>query len=76
LGRIVVEFNCIKTNDHQIFTWVINNWTDTDGWLTVIMVIATLNIVAYFSTVPLYFKGKSVRIWLQRTDLLAKAGLN
>jgi len=40
------------------------------------MTIATLNVVAYFTTIPLYFKGKSIRIWLRRTDLLVKAGLN
>lgn len=40
------------------------------------MVIATLNVLAYCTTFALYFKGKSVRIWLEQTDLLSKAGLN
>lgn len=33
------------------------------------------NVVGYFSTFYLYFRGKQIRTWLHHADLLNKAGL-
>jgi hypothetical protein len=71
----MVTIAALKSLIAWIWTWVINDWIIRDGMLTVFMVIATVNVVAYFSTFYLYFRGKQIRTWLHHADLLKKAGL-
>lgn len=71
----MVTIAVLKSLIAWIWTWVINDWIERDGVLIVFMVIATVNVVAYLSTLCLYFRGKQIRTWLHRIDLLKKAGL-
>jgi hypothetical protein len=69
----MVTIASLKSLIAWIWTWVINDWIDKDGMLTVFMVIATVNVVAYGSTFILYFKGKQLRAWLHEKKFLGKA---
>lgn len=71
----MVTIAALKSVVAWIWTWVINDWIDKDGMLVVFMVIASVNVVAYLSTILLYLKGKRIRIWLHQTDLLGKYSL-
>lgn len=73
--ELMVTIASLKSLIAWIWTWVINDWIVRDGMLTVYMVIATVNVVAYASTLFLYWRGKRVRTWLWRVDLLGRAGL-
>ncbi|QDS67734.1 hypothetical protein FKW77_005937 [Venturia effusa] len=74
-AELMVTIAALKSLIAWIWTWVINDWIERDGLLTVYMTIAAVNVVAYTSTFYLYFRGKQIRIWLHRADLLKKAGL-
>lgn len=72
----MVTISCLKSLIAWIWTWVINDWIDSSGMLTVFMVIAAVNVVVYASTVVLYLKGKTVRIWLHGMRLFERLGLD
>jgi hypothetical protein len=71
----MVTIASLKSVIAWIWTWVINDWIAKDGMLSVFMVIATVNVLAYLSTVVLYFKGKQVRIWLHQKNYLKGDGV-
>jgi hypothetical protein len=66
----MVTIASLKSLIAWIWTWVINDWIAKDGMLTVFMVIATVNVAAYLSTILLYFKGKQIRSWLHKKDYM------
>ena len=71
----MVTIAALKSAIAWIWTWVLNDWIDKDGMLVVFTIIASVNVAAYLTTVLLYLKGKSIRIWLHESDLLGRAGL-
>lgn len=71
----MVTIAALKSAIAWVWTWVINDWIERDGMLTVYMIIATVNVCGYLSTIYLYFKGKQIRTWLHHADLLKRAGL-
>lgn len=71
----MVTVASLKSLMAWVWTWVINDWIDANGMLTVFMVIASVNVVIHLTTVILYFRGKSIRIWIAETDMLARCGL-
>jgi hypothetical protein len=73
--ELMVTVASLKGLIAWIWTWVINDWIIKDGMLTVFMVVASLNVAIYATTFILYFKGKSIRVWLGRKDFLTKAGV-
>ncbi|KAG9234662.1 major facilitator superfamily domain-containing protein [Amylocarpus encephaloides] len=72
-GELMVTISCLKSLIAWIWTWVINDWIAKDGLMIVFMTVATVNTVAYLSTILFYFKGKSLRIWIHRANLFEKA---
>jgi hypothetical protein len=73
--ELMVSVATMKSLLAWIWTWVINDWIDSDGMLTVYMVIAAINVVVYASTVVLYIYGKRIRWWIARSDILERTGL-
>lgn len=71
----MVTIAALKSLIAWVWTWVINDWIERDGVLTVYMIVAAVNVVGYLSTIYLYFRGKQIRTWLHHVDLLKKAGL-
>ncbi|KAL3455060.1 major facilitator superfamily domain-containing protein [Aspergillus heterothallicus] len=63
-AEMMVTISCLKSAVAWIWTWCINDWVDANGLLVVFMVIASLNVVVYASTMGFYFYGKKVRIWI------------
>lgn len=72
----MVTISCLKSLIAWIWTWVVNDWLETNGIVVVFMTIATVNAVVYLTTIIFYLQGKSIRIWIQKADLLRRAGLN
>jgi len=71
----MVSIASLKSAIAWIWTWVINDFIAAKGEMTVFLVIAGVNMGVYLLTIPLYLKGKSIRIWLHETNMLRKAGL-
>ncbi|KAL2838109.1 major facilitator superfamily domain-containing protein [Aspergillus pseudoustus] len=63
-AEIMVTISCLKSAVAWIWTWCINDWVEANGLLVVFMVIASLNVVVYGSTLGFYFWGKRVRLWI------------
>ncbi|KAL3490085.1 major facilitator superfamily domain-containing protein [Aspergillus germanicus] len=63
-AEIMVTISCLKSAVAWIWTWCINDWIDANGLLVVFMVIASLNVVVYGSTLGFYFWGKRARRWI------------
>lgn len=74
--ELMVTVASLKSAIAWIWTWVINDWITRDGVLVVFMVIASINVVAYMSTLVLYFRGKAIRVWIHQMDILRRAGLD
>lgn len=55
---------------------MINDWITADGLVVVFMTIAAINAAMYLTTIVLYLKGKSFRIWIHDANLLERTGLN
>jgi hypothetical protein len=72
----MVTVASLKSLNAWIWTWVINDWITRDGALIVFMTIASVNVVAYLSTLIFYFKGKHIRLWIQERDFLVALGLD
>jgi hypothetical protein len=68
----MVTISCLKSLIAWIWTWCINDWIVADGLLTVLMVVATLNVLVYGSTLVFYFYGKSIRIWIHKKNLIGQ----
>lgn len=73
--ELMVTVASLKSLMAWVWTWVINDWIDANGMLTVFMVIASVNVAIHLTTFILYFRGKSIRIWIAETDMLARCGL-
>ncbi|EON61504.1 hypothetical protein W97_00719 [Coniosporium apollinis CBS 100218] len=73
--ELMVTIASLKSVIAWIWTWVINDWVIKDGALTVFMVVATVNVVAYMSTFYFYYRGKAIRVWLHQADFLGRAGV-
>ncbi|KAL3454187.1 major facilitator superfamily domain-containing protein [Aspergillus insuetus] len=63
-AEIMVTISCLKSAVAWIWTWCINDWIDANGLLVVFMIIASLNVVVYGSTLGFYLYGKRVRRWI------------
>jgi hypothetical protein len=72
----MVTISCLKSLIAWIWTWVINDWIDADGMAVAFMVVASINVIVYMSTIVFYIRGKTFRLWIQRANLLNRAGLN
>jgi hypothetical protein len=72
----MVTVSCLKSLIAWIWTWVINDWITADGLVVVFMTIAAINAAMYLTTIVLYLKGKSFRIWIHDANLLERTGLN
>jgi hypothetical protein len=73
--ELMVTIAALKSLIAWIWTWVINDWITKDGMLIVFMVVASINVAVYMTTIILYLKGKSIRIWLNEKDFLRRAGV-
>ncbi|KAJ9620296.1 hypothetical protein H2203_008061 [Taxawa tesnikishii (nom. ined.)] len=73
--ELMVTVASVKSAFAWIWTWVVNDWLIRDGPLTVFMVIATVSMLVFMSTIGLYFKGKKIRVWLFEKNFLGAAGL-
>lgn len=71
----MVTIAAMKSAIAWIWTWVINDFVISNGLLTVVMTVATINVAIYLMFIPFYFKGKDIRLWIQRKNLLAATGL-
>lgn len=68
----MVTISCLKSLVAWIWTWCINDWVSATGLLTVFMVIATVNVLFYGTTIIFHFHGKSIRIWIQKRDFMGQ----
>jgi hypothetical protein len=73
--EIMVTIAALKSCIAWIWTWVINDFITASGVISVFMTVAAINLAVYLAYIPFYLKGKDIRIWLHRKDLLRSAGL-
>lgn len=73
--ELMVTVASLKSVIAWTWTWVINDWMAADGPLVVFATIAAINAALYLSTVLLYLRGKSIRIWLSERHLGGALGL-
>jgi hypothetical protein len=71
----MVTIAAMKSCIAWIWTWVINDYITSSGVLSVFMTVAAINVAVYLFCIPFYLKGKDLRIWLHRKDLLRAAGI-
>jgi hypothetical protein len=71
----MVTVASLKSLIAWIWTWCINDWITRDGMLVVFMVVASINVCVYGTTVFFYLRGKRVRVWIAEKDFLARCGL-
>lgn len=71
----MITIAALKSCIAWIWTWVINDFIDASGLLSVFMTVATINVVIYLLYLPFYLKGKEMRIWLHNKNFLQAAGL-
>ena len=71
----MVTVASLKSCIAWIWTWVINDWLARDGPLVVFVTIAAVNVAVYLTTLVFYLRGRSMRLWLYRTDMFAKLNL-
>ncbi|KAJ5548470.1 hypothetical protein N7513_005704 [Penicillium frequentans] len=72
-AEIMVTISCLKSLVAWIWTWCINDWLSASGILTVFMVIATVNVLVYGTTIIFHFYGKSIRIWIHKSNFMGQA---
>ncbi|KKY16545.1 putative cycloheximide resistance [Phaeomoniella chlamydospora] len=68
--ELMVSVASLKSLIAWIWTWEINDFITADGMLTAFMTLATIATVIYLTTFAMYFKGKSVRIWIAKKNFL------
>ncbi|KAJ5690485.1 hypothetical protein N7462_004877 [Penicillium macrosclerotiorum] len=73
--EVMVAIAALKSAIAWIWTWVINDFITACGVLSVFMTVATINVVIYLTYIPLYFKGKQIRMWLHRKNFFQTTGL-
>ncbi|KAJ5640016.1 uncharacterized protein N7484_007878 [Penicillium longicatenatum] len=69
-AEIMVTISCLKSLVAWVWTWCINDWVVASGFLTVFMVIATVNTLVYGTTFVFHFYGKSIRIWIHKKNFM------
>lgn len=72
----MVTVASLKSLMAWIWTWVINDWIESSGMLTVFLTIAAINVAVHLTTIGLYFRGKNIRIWLHKKDFLVRFKLD
>lgn len=72
----MVTIASLKSAVAWIWTWVINDWLARDGPLVVFCVVASINVVVYLGSFVMYWKGKSIRVWLAEYNMLGRLGLD
>jgi hypothetical protein len=72
----MVTIAALKSLIAWIWTWEINNFITARGVLTVYMIVATINVVIYMSFIIFYFRGKQIRLWIQRKNFFETLGLS
>ncbi|KAJ5910461.1 hypothetical protein N7504_005104 [Penicillium tannophilum] len=72
-AEIMVTISCLKSLVAWIWTWCINDWVAASGMLTVFMVIATVNVLVYGTTIIFHFHGKLIRIWIHKRNFMGQA---
>ncbi|KAK4541284.1 hypothetical protein LTR36_008200 [Oleoguttula mirabilis] len=75
-AELMVTISVVKSLIAWIWTWFINEWIISSGVLTVFCIIAAINVAAYLTTLILYWKGKDIRAWIQKKDLIGLLGVN
>lgn len=71
----MITIAALKSCIAWIWTWVINDFVTACGVTKVFMTVAAINVAIYFICVPLYYQGKSIRLWLHRKNLFQSLGL-
>jgi hypothetical protein len=74
--ELMVTVASLKSAIAWIWTWVINDFVAASGGLVVFMTIAAVNVAVYMITILMYYKGKTIRIWLHKKDFLRATGLD
>lgn len=72
----MVTIAALKSCIAWIWTWVINDFVTSHGVTVVFMTVAAINVAIYLLCIPFYYKGKGVRLWLQRQTLFGPLGLS
>lgn len=72
----MITIAALKSAIAWIWTWVINDFIDSCGVLSVFMTVATINVAIYLTCIPFYLKGKEIRLWLHRKNFFEAAGLS
>jgi hypothetical protein len=74
-GELMVTISCLKSLIAWIWTWVVNDWLVRDGIMIVFMTVAAVNVAMYLTTILFYIRGKSFRVWIHKSNLLRRTGL-
>lgn len=72
----MVTVSAIKSLVAWIWTWVINDWIVSNGMLVVFLVVGAVNLAMYLTTLMLFYRGKHIRAWLHKTNMMAKLGVD
>ncbi|KAJ6115253.1 hypothetical protein N7486_001031 [Penicillium sp. IBT 16267x] len=70
--QVSVNIALIKSLVAWVWTWCINDRVVANGLLTVFMVIATVNVLLYGTTLIFHFYGKSIRIWIHKNNFMGQ----
>ena len=71
----MVTIAALKSAIAWIWTWVINDFVTSSGLLSVLMTVATINVLIYLLYIPFHFKGKQIRVWIHSKNYLGGLGL-
>lgn len=72
----MVTVSAIKSLVAWIWTWIINDWIVADGMLVVFLVLGAVNLAMYLTTFILFYRGKQIRTWIHRMDMMTRLGIN
>ncbi|KAK5135334.1 hypothetical protein LTR08_005438 [Meristemomyces frigidus] len=75
-AELMVTVSVAKSFIAWIWTWCINDWIVSSGLMTVFCIVAAINVAGYLTTLILYWKGKDIRVWIQKKDFLSLLGVN
>ncbi len=71
-AEIMVTISCLKSAVAWIWTWCINDWVMSSGFLTVFMSVATINVGVYMTTFIFHLYGKTIRFWIQKKNFMGQ----
>lgn len=75
-AELMVTIAGLKSAIAYIFTWVVNDWIISSGIQNVFITLSFVNLGLFLATIPMWFYGKRVRIWIYRTQLFKKLHLD